>query len=74
MNGRDAHIQTWALKLIRAVQVLEGGVAGGGGMMLTVLQHLSSMGPQGAKVGKGAGRPPQVTGPGPGIEPIIWEP
>lgn len=63
-------VQTWALKLIRAVEVLEGGVAGGGGML--TVQHLSSLGPQGAIVRKGAGRPPVVTGRG--IETIIGEP
>lgn len=64
---REMHIQTWALKLIRAVQVLEGGVAGGGGML--TVQHLSRLGPQGAIVRKGAGRPPLVTGRR--VKPVI---
>lgn len=65
-------IQTWALKLIRAVKVLQGRVAGGCSVL--ALQHLSRLRPQGAIVGKGAGRPPLVTGRG--IKPIIgkaWE-
>lgn len=65
----DAHIQTWVLKLIRAVQVLEGGVAGGGGML--TVQHLSRLGPQGAIVSKGTGPPPLVTGRR--VKPIIGE-
>lgn len=64
---REMHIQTWALKLIRAVQVLEGGVAGGGGML--TVQHLSRLGPQGAIVRKGAGCPPLVTGRR--VKPVI---
>lgn len=62
-------IQTWAFKLIRAVQVLQGWVAGGRGVL--ALQHLSRLGPQGAIVRKGAGCPPLVTGRG--IKPVIGE-
>lgn len=71
-KGRNRTIQTWALKLIRAVKVLQGRVAGRCGVL--ALQHLSRLRPQGAIVGKGAGRPPLVTGRG--IKPIIgkaWE-
>lgn len=49
--------------------MLEGGVAGGGGML--TVQHLSRLGPQGAIVSKGAGPPPLVTGRR--VKPIIGE-
>lgn len=69
-------IHTWALKRVRAVQVvLKGGgrVAGRAGMLTG--QDLSScLGPQGAIVGQGVGcSSPHVTA-GHGIQPIIGEP
>lgn len=71
-------VHTWALKRVRAVQVVlegVGRVAGRAGVLTG--QHLSGrVGPEGAVVGQGVGRssPHVATGPGCRVQPIIREP